>query len=159
TQTGSYATTAGNTVAPFTTNDYKSVTLKLDVTPQINLGNSVRLKLALKNDSLQNPQSPGVTPLINTSKITNSVLVNSDDVLVLGGLMSNANNENINKVPILGDAPIIGALFRQKVSSQQKKNLMVFIKPIIFYNNDDALRITEMKYNTMRREQANFKED
>ena len=56
TQTGSYATTGTTaTVTPFTTNDYKPVTLKLDVTPQINLGNSVRLKLNLKNDTLQNP--------------------------------------------------------------------------------------------------------
>jgi general secretion pathway protein D len=159
-QTGSYATTGNsNTVTPFTTNNYKPVTLKLDVTPQINLSRSVRLKLNLKNDTLQNPQNPGLTPIINTSKITNSVIINSDDVLVLGGLISNSNNENINKVPILGDVPFIGPLFQQKTTNQQKKNLMVFIKPIIVHSSEDAMTITHTKYNAIRQTQANFRED
>lgn len=160
TQTGSYAQTgSAASVTPFNTTDYKNVTLKLDVTPQINLGSSVRLKIALKNDTLQNPQNPGNTPLINTSKINNVVIINSDDVLVLGGLISNASNENINKVPILGSMPVIGPLFQQKTTSQQKKNLMVFIKPIIMKSSEDAMEITEMKYNVVRRSQANFRDD
>lgn len=159
-QTGSYATTGStSTVTPFTTIDQKAVTLKLDVTPQINLGRSVRLKLNLKNDTLQNPLNPGLNPIINTSKITNSVIINSDDVLVLGGLISSTNNENINKVPILGDAPIIGPLFQQKTSHRQKKNLMVFIKPIIVNNGEDAMSITQLKYNSMRSIQTNYTED
>ncbi len=165
TQTGQYVTpaagtsTPGGSPLPFTTNDYKPVTLKLDVTPQINLGSSVRLKLNLKNDTLQNPQNPTLTPIINTSKISNSVLVNSDDVLVLGGLISNTNNESINKVPILGDTPIIGTLFRQKTISVSKKNLMVFIKPVIFQNDNDAMLITHDKYSTTRTAQANYRDD
>lgn len=159
-QTGSYATSnTAQTATPFTTNQYKPVTLKLDVTPQINLGASVRLKLNLKNDTLQNPQNPGLTPLINTSKITNTVIIRSDDVLVLGGLISNSNNENVNRVPILGDIPILGALFQQKTTNQQKKNLMVFIKPIIINNNDNAMMISESKYGAVRRTQANFRQD
>lgn len=159
-QTGSYATSnSATTVTPFTTNSYKPVTLKLDVTPQINLGTSVRLKLSLKNDTLQNPQNPGLTPLINTSKISNTVIIKSDDVLVLGGLISNSNNESINKVPILGDVPIIGPLFQQKTTNQQKKNLMVFIKPIIIHNNDAAMTISEMKYNDVRKIQSNFRDE
>jgi general secretion pathway protein D len=160
TQTGSYATSNGvGTVTPFTTNDYKNVTLRLDVVPQINLGSSVRLKLNLKNDTLQNPQNPGLTPLINTSKITNSVIINSTDVLVLGGLISHTNNENINKVPILSSVPLIGPLFTQKTSNQQKKNLMVFIKPMIMHTGDDAMMISHMKYNTIRSIVGNYAED
>jgi general secretion pathway protein D len=159
-QTGSYSTTNTTaTVTPFNTNTYRSVTLKLDVTPQINLGTSVRLKLSLKNDTLQNPQNPGLTPLINTSKIMNSVLINSNDVLVLGGLLSNSNNENINKVPILGDAPLIGPLFQQKTSSKLKKNLVVFIKPIIVHTRDDAMMLTASKYDEARAIQANYRND
>lgn len=164
-QTGSYTTpnsagaTSGTTVQPFNTFQSKPVTLKLDVTPQINLGTSVRLKIALKNDTLQNPQNPGVNPIINTSKISNSVIINSDDVLVLGGLISNANNENINKVPILGDMPIIGKLFQQKTRNVSKKNLMVFIKPVIMHGGDESNIISQMKYDTMRRTQANFRDD
>lgn len=160
TQTGSYATSNGvGTVTPFTTNDYKNVTLRLDVVPQINLGSSVRLKLNLKNDTLQNPQNPGLTPLINTSKITNSVIINSTDVLVLGGLISHTNNENINKVPILSSVPLIGPLFTQKTSNQQKKNLMVFIKPMIMHTGDDAMMISHMKYNTIRSIVGNYADD
>src|SRR3990167_1607896 len=157
-QTGSYSTTGGSTSqpTPFNTTDYKKVTLKLDVTPQINLGSSVRLKLDVKNDTLQNPQNPGPTPLINTSEIKNMVIINSDDILVLGGLMSNANNENINKVPFLGDVPVVGSLFTQKATSQKKKNLVVFIKPVISTGGDDAMTITQMKYNYIRNVQANF---
>lgn len=160
-QTGSYATTGNATTAtPFTTNDYKAVTLKLDVTPQINLSKAVRLKLNLKNDTLQNPQNPGLTPIINTSKITNSVIINSDDVLVLGGLISHTNNENINKVPILGDLPILGKLvFQQKITSQSKKNLMVFIKPIIVKGSEDAMLISHNKYGSIRSVQANHDEE
>ena len=109
---------------------------------------------------MQNPQNPGLTPLINTSKISNSVIVKSDDVLVLGGLISHANNENVNKVPILGDVPLIGKLlFQQKTTNQQKKNLVVFIKPIIVQNNDRAMMLSETKYDATRRIQANFKQD
>lgn len=160
-QTGSYATTGNtNTVTPFTTNDYKAVTLKLEVIPQINLSKSVRLKLNLKNDTLQNPQNPGLTPIINTSKITNSVIINSDDVLVLGGLISHTNNENINKVPILGDVPIVGKLlFQQKVVSQHKKNLMVFIKPVILRGSEDAMSLSYNKYSEIRSIQANYDEE
>ncbi|HTM64337.1 MAG TPA: type II secretion system secretin GspD [Gammaproteobacteria bacterium] len=164
-QTGSYATNTGGsnpqsgTPTPFTTIDIKPVTLKLDVTPQLNLGTSVRLQLALKNDTLQNPQNPGLTPIVNTSQIKNSVIINSSDILVLGGLISNSNNESINKVPILGNLPIIGALFQQKTSSQSKKNLMVFIKPVIMHNANEAMMLTQEKYSNIRSTQANFRDE
>jgi len=158
--TGSYATTGSNsTVQPFTTNDYKKVTLKMDVTPQINLSSSIRLKIALKNDTLQNPLNPTLTPRINTSTITNSVIINSADVLVLGGLISNTDNQNINKVPILSSIPVIGSIFTQKTSSQKKKNLMVFIKPVIMETSREGVYITEAKYAAVRNAQANFREE
>lgn len=161
-QSGSYSSSGSNssgTVTPFTTIDRKPVTLKLDVTPQLNLGMSVRLKLDLKNDTLQNPLNPGLTPIVNTSKITNSVIINSDDILVLGGLMSNANNESVNRVPILGDIPIVGQLFQQKTTNMHKKSLMVFIKPVIMHSNNDAMMITQDKYDNMRSTQANFRDE
>lgn len=163
-QTGSYATPTGGSTGsnptPYTTIDQKAVTLKLDVTPQINLGTAVRMKLNLKNDTLQNPTDPTLTPIINTSKISNSVIINSDDILVLGGLIRNANNENINKVPILSDLPILGKLiFTQKTTSQQKKNLMVFLKPVILHDGALAMTITQQKYAQVRSDQANYVED
>ena len=159
-ETGQYATTGTtSTVTPFTTIVNKPVTLKLDVTPQINLGTAVRLKISLKNDTLQNPDNPGLTPIINTSKIANSVIINSQDVLVLGGLISHSTVENINKVPILGDVPILGNLFTQKSRKVEKKNLVVFIKPVILHNSDDGTLITHMKYNDIRQTEINFADE
>jgi general secretion pathway protein D len=158
-QYGSTGSTSSGVVTPFTTIDRKPVTLKLDVTPQLNLGNSVRLKLDLKNDTLRNPQNPSLIPIVNTSKITNSVIINSNDILVLGGLISNSNLETVNKVPILSSIPIVGILFQQKVTNQQKKNLMVFIKPVIMHNSSDAMMISEEKYAETRSTQANFRNE
>lgn len=157
---GQYTTPGASTVQPFSTIAYKPVTLRLQVTPQINLGNSVRLKIVLKKDTLQNPSNPTTSPIINKSTIDNAVIINSDDMLVLGGLISDSNNENLNKVPILGDLPIVGPLFQQRKSNQQKRNLMVFLKPIIINRGgDDGLAITQQKYAAMRSAQGNFKED
>lgn len=153
-QTGSYATTgSATTVTPFNTIANQNVTLKMDVTPQINLGNSVRLKIAIKNDTLQNPNNPTLNPRINTSKIENSVLIESNDVLVLGGLISDSITENIDKVPIIGNLPVIGRLFQEKSRQLTKKNLMVFIKPIILRNPEDASCISSVKYNMVRDQQ------
>lgn len=159
--TGSYATTAStSTVTPFNTTTNKPVTLKLTVVPQINLGNAVRLSIDLKNDSLQNPDSPGTNPIINTSNIKNSVIINSEDVLVLGGLISNSTTEHVNKVPLLGDLPIVGKyLFQQKTHKITKKNLLVFIKPTILRNPSSAEIITQTKYDAIRDEQTRFPEN
>lgn len=160
-QTGSYATTGNNsTVTPFNTIGTKPVTLKLTVIPQINLGNAVRLMINLKNDSLQNPNSPGLNPIINTSNIQNSVIINSEDVLVLGGLISNSVTETVNKVPLLGDVPVVGKyLFQQKNRQVQKKNLLVFIKPTILRNPEDSNTITNTKYSNVRNVQINWPEN
>ena len=157
-QSGSYATTGGsNTVTPFNTIDRKPVTLKLTVTPQINLGNAVRLLINLKNDSLQNPSSPGLNPIVDTSSIKNSVIINSEDVLVLGGLIKNSVTENINKVPFLGDLPLFGkVLFQQRNRQIQKRNLVVFIKPTILRNPDDYTLITNTKYDSIRQTQIKW---
>lgn len=159
-QSGSYATT-GNaaTVNPFNTINRLNVDLKLEVTPQINLGNAVRLSIGLKNDSLQNPDNPGLNPITNTSEIKNSVLVNSTDVLVLGGLISNNITQSVEKVPILGDIPLIGKLFQHNSRRSTKRNLMVFIKPTILYTENDSNAITNTKYDLIRRVQINWPEN
>jgi general secretion pathway protein D len=158
-ETGTYATTGNtSTVSPFNTIQNLPVTLRLDVIPQINLGNSVRLRINLKNDSLQNPDNPGLNPITNTSKISNSVIVDSNDILVLGGLMSNHITDSVNKVPFLGDAPIIGVLFQHKTQKLEKKNLMVFLKPVILHNADDSGNITNTKYDQIRNAQINWPE-
>ncbi|MCD6039362.1 MAG: gspD [Gammaproteobacteria bacterium] len=159
-QTGQYATTGlSSTVTPFNTINRLDVQLNLDVTPQINLGDAVRLTIKLKNDSLQNPDNPTLNPTTNTSSIQNSVIVNSTDVLVLGGLMSNNISNSVEKVPILGDVPLIGQLFQHKTRRLEKKKLMVFIKPTILRSPEDAMGITNTKYALMRNAQINWPEN
>lgn len=160
-QTGSYATTgSSSTVTPFNTVDNKPVTLKLIVIPQINLGTAVRLAINLKNDSLQNPNQPGLNPIINTSNIQNSVIINSEDVLVLGGLISNSVTETVNKVPLFGDLPVVGKLFfQQKTRQVSKKNLIVFIKPTILRTPEDASTLTSTKYDEIRNVQIRWPEN
>jgi general secretion pathway protein D len=159
-QTGSYATTGStSTVTPFNTINRLNVDLKLDVTPQINLGNAVRLKIVLKNDSLKNPDNPGLNPTLNTSSITNSVIVNNKDVLVLGGLMSNNITDSNTQVPFLGKIPIIGNLFQHNTRRLEKKNLLVFIKPSILHTAEDATTITNTKYTYIREKQINWPEN
>lgn len=159
-QTGSYATTgSSSTVTPFNTINRLDVQLNLDVTPQINLGDAVRLSIKLKNDTLQNPDNPGLNPTTNTSSIQNSVIVNSTDILVIGGLISNNITTTTEKIPILGDIPLVGELFQHKSRRLQKKNLMVFIKPTIMRNPNDAMEITNTKYTFIRNKQINWPED
>jgi general secretion pathway protein D len=157
-QTGSYATTGSttSTVTPFNTIENKPVVLELDVIPQINLGHAVRLTINLKNDTLQNPDNPGLNPIINTSQITNSVIVNSDDILVIGGLISNNITESTDKIPLLGDIPGVGILFTHKRRTLERKNLVAFIKPVIIYNANEATAITNSKYDNIRDTQINW---
>lgn len=156
---GSYATTGNATTAtPYTTTERKDVVLQLDVTPQINLGNAVRLKFKLVNDSLQNPDNPGPEPIVNKSEIDNSVIVNSSDILVLGGLISNNVRDSIDKVPLLGDIPIVGELFKHSSRKLEKKNLMVFLQPVILHNEEDVNAITNTKYQFIRNTQINWPE-
>jgi general secretion pathway protein D len=156
-QTGTYATTGStSTVTPFNTIENKPVVLELDVIPQINLGHAVRMQINLKNDTLQNPENPGLNPIINTSQIQNSVIVNSDDVLVIGGLVSNNITESTDKIPLLGDIPGVGLLFTHKRRTLQRKNLVAFIKPVIIYNANEATAITNTKYDSTRQAQINW---
>ncbi len=157
--TGSYATTGNATTAtPFTTTGRLKVELNLQVTPQINLGNTVGLVMKLKNDSLQNPDDTTDQPRLNTSTISNSVLVNSKDILVIGGLTSNNITNTVDKIPLLGDLPLIGKAFQNKARRLEKKNLMVFIKPTILHDADDSNSITNTKYSATRSAQIHWPE-
>jgi len=156
-QDGSYATTGNtSTVAPFTTVSSKPVVLQLTVKPQINLGNAVKLMLDIKNDSLQNPDNPGLHPIIKTSQIQNTVIINSGDTLVLGGLISNNITDRTDKIPFLGDLPIVGLLFQHKSRALEKKNLVVFIKPVIVHNKAESDKITNTKYDNIRQRQIDW---
>ena len=138
---------------PYTNTEYKKVALSLDVTPQISPDGGIRMNLTQVNDTLQDPTDPGTRPVINTSKIDTTVLVNDGDILVLGGLMSHDVEQSVAKIPILGDIPLIRPLFRYKKSSVVKKNLMVFLKPIILRDGKSGVRFTHNKYDWILHQQ------
>ncbi len=153
---GSNAEGVPNTLISFNQQD---VGLNLTVTPQINRDNSVQLLIDQTNGSLQNPENPTTTPIINKSEIKTSVLINSGDILILGGLMSNNMTTSTYKTPILGDIPIIGNLFSYTSHQLEKKDLIVFLKPVIVSTPLDGTNITDEKYKYVRNLQLHWTYD
>jgi len=148
--TGSF-TGAGTTDQnnPFQTIERQDVGLTLKVTPQINEGDTVKLVLEQETSSV----IPGTVEAgIATRKrsIKTSVLVDDGGILILGGLIQEEVSDTESKVPLLGDIPIIGFLFRSKSTTKTKANLMVFLRPSILRNSKDAAFVTNEKYNYLR---------
>ncbi|KTD73548.1 GspD family T2SS secretin variant LspD [Legionella tucsonensis] len=143
----------GTTVAsPFTTFDRVNVALHLYVRPQITRGNGIQMQIDQGNDTLDPPVvAPNTTtPTFRISSIVTSVHVESGDVVVLGGLTQDSLNNDHNRLPILGDIPGLGRIFKRNINSREKRVLMVFIKPLILRNERDNMHLTSEKYNHVR---------
>ena len=153
--TGSTASSSNSN--PFQTVSRKEVGIKLKVTPQINEGDAVKLTIQQEVSNVL-PANGAVDVRFAKRTLNTSVMVNDGQMIVLGGLIDERAVESKSKVPILGDIPIIGALFRSTSTTTEKKNLMVFIKPTIIRTGVTANGVTERKYNYMRAEQL-FKAD
>lgn len=157
--TGSYSTTlnqtGGGTVSsPFQTIDRKDVGLTLKVTPQINEGNSVRLKLDLTVSSIA-PTVSGAADLVTNKREVKTVVITDDDsIVVLGGLIQDSYTDSVQKVPILGSIPILGHLFRSTSRQKQKQNLMIFLHPVIVDTQSVANAYTAEKYRILRQQAA-----
>ncbi|MBE9568031.1 MAG: type II secretion system secretin GspD [Proteobacteria bacterium] len=148
--TGSF-TGAGSTNPnnPFQTIERQDVGLTLKVTPQINEGDTVKLVLEQETSTV----IPGTIELgIATRKrsIKTSVLVDDGGILILGGLIQEEVTDTQSKVPLLGDIPLIGFLFRSESTTKTKANLMVFLRPTILRDYRDAAFVTNEKYNYIR---------
>jgi general secretion pathway protein D len=141
---------------PFTTFTRLNANLHLYVKPQINGGRSIELSINHGDDELEDGTRNTENPIINTSSIKTTVLINSGDILVLGGLIQNKVQENRNKVPILGDIPVVGELFKERKRSGDRKKLMVFIRPIILHDPLAGTQITKPLYNQLREEQLHW---
>ncbi|MBQ8708744.1 MAG: type II secretion system secretin GspD [Succinivibrionaceae bacterium] len=152
--TGSQSSLASDTSNIYKTVERKSVGTKLKFTPQINEGDSVRLEMEQEVSSVDNATANSdYGPTFNMRNIKNSVLVKSGETVVLGGLISEDEQEVVSKVPILGDIPFLGALFRATSTSKEKRNLMVFIHPVILRDPDTYTSISRNKYTKFRAEQ------
>jgi general secretion pathway protein D len=152
-QTGSQSSTNSDSV--FNTIERKTVGTKLTVTPQINEGDSVLLNIEQEVSSVgkQAEGTTGLGPTFDTRTVKNSVLVKSGETVVLGGLMDEQTKEEVSKVPLLGDIPVLGYLFRSTSNSTSKRNLMVFIRPTILRDANVYSGISNNKYSLFRAEQ------
>lgn len=145
--------TTGETLSSSNSNPFRSVNreevgIKLEVTPQINEGNAVRLTINQEVSSVYGPITPSSTDLITNKRvIKTTVLVEDGDTIVLGGLIDDNVQEIERRVPILGNIPLIGRMFRSTSTSRTKRNLIVFIKPTIIRDSETMRVIGNSKYN------------
>lgn len=145
--TGSQNSSNGNS-NPFQTVERKEVGVKLKVVPQINEGNSVKLTIEQEVSGING--NTGVDVIFSTRRLTTTVMADSGQIVVLGGLIQEDVQESVQKVPFLGDIPFIGHLFRSSSSGKRKTNLMVFIKPTIIRDGITMEGIAGRKYNYFR---------
>ncbi|MDH5484901.1 MAG: type II secretion system secretin GspD [Gammaproteobacteria bacterium] len=156
--TGSFTNTGGGDGAtnPFQTIERQDVGITLKVTPQINDGDTIKLDIDQEISSLAESTVSG--PITKKRTIKTSVLVEDGEVLVLGGLIDDNMRDRVQKVPILGDVPLLGALFRSHSTSKSKQNLMIFMRPSILRDKASALYHTNDKYNYLRAQQIQASE-
>ncbi|WP_461537643.1 type II secretion system secretin GspD [Spongorhabdus nitratireducens] len=149
TLTGS--TSGSNNDNPYQTIERRQVGVKLQVTPQVNEGDAVRLDIE-QEVSKVNGRTP-VDVTFSTRQVKTSVMVRSGDTVVIGGLIDDDVQESVSKIPLLGDIPYVGQLFRSTSSKKTKRNLMVFIRPTIIRDDDMLKAVSASKYSLIRAEQ------
>ncbi|HDL6961242.1 TPA: type II secretion system secretin GspD [Yersinia enterocolitica] len=150
---GSQTTTGDNI---FRTVDRKSVGIKLKVKPQINKGDSVLLEIEQEVSSVAEKAPGGTGDLgatFNTRMVKNAVMVGSNNIVVVGGLLDSTSHDVTSKVPLLGDIPGIGFLFRSTSQKMVKRNLMLFIRPTIIREQGDYVDASKQKLDKFQQEQ------
>mgnify|MGYP002816242600 CR=1 FL=1 len=150
-RTGSTVTGSQGANNPFTTISRENVGLTLAVTPHIHDGNLVRLEISQEVsevDALQNIGADGSADLItNTRTLETTILADNGEVIVLGGLMRDKVTNSSTKVPLLGDIPLLGRLFKSTGEIHEKQNLLIFLRPTVVASSDDAVKINERKFS------------
>ena len=150
--TGSYSNTGGSggAINPFQTVQRQQVGVKLVITPQINEGDSLLLKISQEISNIAQSSEGAVDLITNQRIIETTVIVEDGGILVLGGLLEDVLRESDQRVPVLGSIPVLGALFRSRSTDKVKTNLMVFIRPKILRDNAQTAFETNSKYNQIR---------
>ena len=140
----------------FRTVQRQDIGIALDVRPQINAGGTIKLTLRQEVSSIATSVVTQNIPdlILNKREINTTVTVDDGQIIALGGLIDENERRAIEKVPLLGDIPILGNLFRSKSRNRTKTNLMVFIRPTIIRNAEDAAKLTGERYQYVRAEQA-----
>jgi len=151
--TGSYSNTGGGTgggLNPFQTIQRQQIGVKLVITPQINEGDALLLKISQEISSIAQSAAGAVDLITNQRIIETTVIVDDGEILVLGGLLEDVLRESDQRVPILGRIPIIGNLFRSRKTDKVKTNLLVFIRAKILRDSTQTAIETNAKYNYIR---------
>ena len=143
-QTGSFTSSNNGSNNPFTTINREEVGVKLKVKPQISKGDSVRLEIEQESSKVKSGE-PGLQTTSKSTMQTN-VLIQDGELLILGGLIEDQTNGTATKVPLLGDIPLLGRLFRSTSKSDSQSVLMMFIRPTIIRTAEDARNLSESKY-------------
>lgn len=151
------STTGSNNTNPFQQVNRQEVGIKLKVTPQINEGDAVQLTIEQEVSSIGGATAVDIT--INKREIKTTVMADDGATVVLGGLIDEDVQESESKVPLLGDIPILGHLFKSTSVTKQKRNLMVFIKATIVREGSAISGISKTKYNYIRAEQLKREEE
>lgn len=149
--TGSYTTSGNSSENPFQTIDRQDIGINLNVIPHIGDNGTVRLEVSQEVSSVVPSSVGNASGLItNKSLINTTILADDQQTIALGGLMRDNTTSNQQKVPGLGNVPIIGRLFRSDSDSTQKSNLIIFLQPTILRDGGAVASVTERKYNQMR---------
>jgi general secretion pathway protein D len=151
--TGQYALSgASTTPTPFQTVERRDVGLTLQVRPQISEGGTVRLQIYQEVSSIQDQTNPAGV-ITNKRAVGSTILVDDGQIVVIGGLIQDTVNDGIQKVPVLGDIPWLGGLFRYKTRSHNKTNLMIFLRPTLVRDSGRADTFTGERYDYILGEQ------
>jgi general secretion pathway protein D len=157
--TGSYAnsgvTNASGVVNPFQTIDRQDIGLKLGITPTIGEGDTVRLKLEFENSTIASGTAGTASLITNKRTVSNTVSIEGDQILVIGGLIDDQINDSVNRIPLLSDIPLLGNLFKARSVEHTKRNLMIFVHPVILRERVEGDYYTRRKYQDTRQSEIN----
>nr|WP_091668398.1 type II secretion system secretin GspD [Massilia sp. PDC64] len=148
--TGSFTTGASGASNPFQTVDRKDVGLLLKVRPQISEGGTIKLAIYHENSGIDNSVSSSSGIVTTVRAIESNVLADNGQIVVLGGLISDDESENNEKVRGLGDIPILGNLFKYRTRNRAKRNLMVFLRPVVVRSKEQNDSLSMDRYEFMR---------
>ncbi|MCO5356227.1 type II secretion system secretin GspD [Acidovorax kalamii] len=155
--TGSYANTGNNgTVNPFNTVERKDVGLMLKVRPQIGENGTVKMAIYQEISKIDRSTLSNATgPTTSKRAVESNVVVDDGSIIVIGGLLEDTYSQGEDKVPLMGDLPVVGNLFKSENRSRRKTNLMIFLRPIVVRDNatNDALVVD--RYDAIRALQQN----
>ncbi len=157
--TGSYTPSSTSATNPFQTIERKDIGITLRVTPQVSEAGAVKLKIFQEVSSVTRDKALVQSADIITNKrsLESTVLVDNGQIVVLGGLIQDDQQASLDKVPLLGDIPFLGALFKYETRNRKRTNLMVFLRPVVLKDEKAAASLTADRYEYIRGLQGDMK--